>query len=257
MVKFITYRLNKYIQLWYLFKLIIYHNLKTTKVELNKQCNLTFLKGEFTKMINRHVKAFFLLSVTLILLVGVATISAADTDGNSTVSDVSTQTDVPTQADVSTSTVVDEVDSDNNYENVNTEELNEKDAPSNKLQANSNPSGTYKVQITGMEMKSGKLVLNSTVTKNNIPISGGRVSYSVGNKWVGSPGPRYGNATLTTNNPGAGTYTIKATYIDVFDVQQANTTASLTINTTDVVINSYTFSNGNLTIKFLNQWKNY
>ncbi len=202
-------------------------------------------------MINRNVKAFFLLSVTLILLVGVAAVTASDTDDNSTVSDISTVSNVAPQTDISTSAGADEVDSDNNYEDVNTEELNDKYTSDDNLKSNINPNGVYKVVITGMTMKNGKLVLNSTVTKDNIPISGGRVSYYVGTKWVGSPGPGYGNATLTTNNPGAGTYTIKATYIDVFDKKQANTSATLKINSTDIDISSYTFKNGNLTIKTL------
>lgn len=202
-------------------------------------------------MINRNVRTFFLLSVTLILLVGVAAVTASDVDDNSTISDISSVDDVATQTDISTSTVVDEVDSDNNYEDVNTEELNDKYTSDENLKANLNPNGVYKVTITGMTMNNGKLVLNSTVTKDNIPISGGRVSYYVGNKWVGSPGPRYGNATLTTNNPGAATYTVKATYIDVFDAKQANTSATLKINSTDIDVSSYTFKNGNLTIQTL------
>ncbi|MBE6494013.1 MAG: Ig-like domain repeat protein [Methanosphaera stadtmanae] len=202
-------------------------------------------------MINRNVRTFFLLSVTLILLVGVAAVTASDVDDNSTVSDISTPTDISTQSDISTSTVVDEVDSDNNYEDVNTEELNDKYTSEDNLKANINPNGEYKVTITGMTMNNGKLVLNSTVTKDNIPISGGRVSYYVGTKWVGSPGPGYGNATLTTNNPGDGTYTVKATYVDVFGVKQANTSATLKINSTDIDISSYSFKNGNLTIKTL------
>ena len=94
------------------------------------------------------------------------------------------------------------------------------------------PTNKIQPTIPNTAFSNTDMLIKASVTDlNNTKTTGGRVSITFNNKWIGSPGVNNGIATMTYTIPNNynGTYTIKMTYIDTQNREVASTTKNIII----------------------------